>query len=293
MKIGLLSNVWREGDLSVRDVCMLRDSGLAEWVEFRLPRSIHPLPNRMEDALGAAAGEVDLPLSLHCEAATFLLHRVEAVRRQVEQTLLGTLRLAHEVGASVLTVHPPVALAYGGDDRARGAGSRAGWTQEELELLGETIQERHDARRLFWLALSGPSVWGRYRGITLAVENMRPHAHDLGLNGIHDLAQFLCEHDRIGVGLCLDVRKVLGEGLDVGAVIAAHGRRLAAVHASGIGARGEPAPVEHGAIDWPGLFGALRETGYAGPVIYEGPPEATGKSLRVLHQARDREGGAP
>lgn len=293
MKIGPLTNIWREGDPTAGEIRALRDSGLAEWVEFRLPRSIHPLPERMKDAVASAALEVGLPLSLHCEATTFVLHRTEAVRRQVQQTLDDVVRLAHAIGASVVTVHPPMALAADPEECPRGTGSRAGWTEEDLGLLRETVQGTKEARELFWLALYGPSAWGRYRGVTLAIENMRPHAHDLGLNGVHDLAQFLHEECLDEVGLCLDVRKVLGEGLDVGAAIAAHGRRLASVHVSGSGARGEPAPVEDGALDWPGVFQALCETGYTGPVIYEGPPRATPESLRVLHRARDQAEVAP
>ncbi len=60
---------------------------------------------------------------------------------------------------------------------------------------------------------------------------------------------------------------------------------------TGVGARGKPASIGRGPIAWPDVLGALHETRYTGPVIYEGPPGAVQESLRALHRARDQTRG--
>lgn len=283
MRIGLLTSLWREGDLGVAEVRALRDEGWVEWVELWLPRSPRPFTADVREAVRTAAEALALPLSLHSEITTFFAHRDPAARERLLEAFLDTLRLAREVTAGVVTIHPPLALPA-----QAGGASRAGWTAEDRRLLAEATGDPEEAQAWFRELLE--SATAEASGPALALENMTPRPHDLRLNGAREVAAFVRGVDRPGVRMCLDLRKAHREGLAPEPFIGSEGPLLANVHAAGIGDEGRPGTVDEGAMDWVAALRALQDEAYAGPVVYEGPPAATRPSLRALHEAR-RMGG--
>ena len=276
MKLGLPLNIWEQRGIRRGDIPRFRDRALVELVEFRVPRSLRPLPQAKRDDLRQARDCFGLPVGLHSEVTTFAAHPAARVRLQVAATLGATIHVAQELGAGVVTIHPPIAL---GERSGEMSGAR--WTEEERRLLSEAAGGDR-ARELFAELLRSAADRAVEAGVVIAIENMRPRQEGADLNSAERLGRFVRTLALPGVRVCLDLRKAFGEGLDLAKLIAAEGDLLGNVHAAGIGRRGKPAGLEVGGIDWTEMVRALAGTGYRGAVVYEGPRRDAEASLSAL-----------
>ncbi len=276
MRLGLPLNIWEQRGIRRADVLRLRDRGLVELVELRLPRSLRPLPRAKRGDLRQARDYLALPAELHSEVTSFAAHPAPSVRLQVAATLGTTIHVGGELGARVITVHPPIAL------RERSGGVRgARWTEQERRLLSEAASGAQ-ARELFAELLASVADLAKEAGVVVAIENMRARAEGADLNAAESLGRFVRSLDLPTIRVCLDLRKAFGEGLDLATLIAAEGGLLRNVHAAGVGRRGMPAGIGVGDIDWSGVVRALLRTGYRGSVVYEGPRRDAEASLSTL-----------
>lgn len=278
MRLGLPLDIWDRRGVRWADAARLREQGLVDLIELRLPRSLRPLPRAKQGDLQQARRRLELPVSLHSEVTTFAAHPAPSLRLQLAATLGSTIHLAGELGARVITVHPPLAL---GEHSGQMPGAR--WSDHEHRLLSEALSGA-PARELFAELLGNMADLGREAGVVLAIENMRPREEGADLNAAGNLCRFARSLGSPGVRVCLDVRKAFGEGLDPAKLIAAEGDLLGNLHAAGLGQRGKPAALGVGSIDWGEVVGALVESGYRGSVVYEGPRRDAETSLSTLRR---------
>lgn len=257
----------------------LRDEGLVSWVELQLPRSPAGAGPEVRQAAAAAAEELGVGLSLHSEATTFAAARDGAIRERTAEALVETVGLARELGARIITLHPPLAAPDAVDGMAGGH-----WTDAERAILREATADQDQAEAWFREVLLEAAEEAGAAGVALALENMRVSRGRTRLNSAGELARFVGDLGHSAVGLCLDVRKATRESADVARLIGDAGDMLRNVHASGSGPRGNPAPVTGTDGLWLAAASALREARYHGPVIYEGPAEAARESLKALRE---------
>jgi len=269
----------RDADDQTALALSLRDEGLVSWVEVQLPRSPGGVSREVRQAAAAVAAELGVGLSLHSEAATFAAGRNGAVRERTAEALLETVGLARELGAGIVTLHPPIAAPDAIDGMAGGH-----WTDAERAMLRDATADQDQAEAWFREPLLEAAEQAGAAGVALALENMRTSRGRTRLNSAGELARFVGDLGHPAVGLCLDVRKATREGADVARLIGDAGDTLRNVHASGSGPRGNPAPVTGTDRQWLAAASALREARYRGPVIYEGPAEAARESLRALRE---------
>jgi len=120
MKPGLPANIRGTGGASVEEIIAFRDEGLVEWAEIQLPRLLRPADSELRDVVRETTARLALPVSLHSETATFAATKDAEVRAVLARTLTDTIDLGAEVGARVITVHPPLANPGGIDDMTGG-----------------------------------------------------------------------------------------------------------------------------------------------------------------------------
>jgi sugar phosphate isomerase/epimerase len=268
VKLGLPLNIWERRGIRLADAIRLREQGLVDRVEFRLPRSLRPLARAREDDLQQTREHLGLPVGLHSEVTTFSAHPGGSVRLQVGATLTTTIYLARELGAQVVTVHPSIAL---GERSGEMPGAR--WTDGERRLLSRAATGGR-GQELFAELLTAVAGLAAEAGVAVAVENMRPRREGADLNGAEVLCGFVRTLSLPEVRLCLDLAKLIAEESDL----------LANVHVAGVGKRGRPAGLGFGDIDWAGAVRALVAAGYRGSVIYEGPRHDAQASLSALRR---------
>ncbi|HJN18061.1 MAG TPA: sugar phosphate isomerase/epimerase family protein [Armatimonadota bacterium] len=280
MRPGLPANIRGTGGASVEEIIALRDEGLVEWAEIQLPRLLRPADGELRGVVRDAAARLALPVSLHSETATFAATKDAGVRSVLAQTLSDTIDLGADVGARVITVHPPLANPGGIDDMTGGR-----WAAEEEALLRDATDDQDEAEAWFVDMLGPIAERAEAAGIVLALENMRAREGRARLNHAREIARFVRAIDLPAARICLDVRKARREGLDPAEFIRACGRWIANVHVAGFTTIGKPAEVGEGDIDWSSVVAALQAANYAGPLIYEGPPSTAGASLLALRDA--------
>ncbi len=165
----------------------------------------------------------------------------EAARRlAVEETLQG-IALAHELGASLIVIHPsdePVKPEY-----------RSG----RLVQAGRSLVEVADA--------------ARRNGIKLAVE-MLPRT--CLCNTAEELERLVAPLPRDVFGVCIDTNHLMSNYRNLCDTIIRFQDRLLEVHCSDYdGIDEKHAMPGTGVVDWPGVMQTLRRIGFSGPLNYE------------------------
>lgn len=150
--------------------------------------------------------------------------------------ILRATRLAEEVGAPIVVVHP----AY------RWQTGYRRWLDEELPTLGRTTDVRVAVENMFPL---------RVRGRRIARFHARQSIEDL--EGFPDIT--------------LDTSHLAVAGLDPIETLGRLGDRLAHVHLSNNAGKGWDShlPLDQGVLDLDGFLGALATSGFAGAVSLE------------------------
>lgn len=187
-----------------------------------------------------------------------------AVREAAFELTLACLDRAQWLGASVLLVIP-------------------GLVRHEARPR-ELLCRYDDALLRTYHALQRLMPEAERRGVTIALENMW-NSFLLSPVELRDLI------DRVNspwAGVYLDVGNLLRYGMPED-WIRILGRRISRVHVKdynvAVGTREGFVSPGDGDANWPAIVNALRETGYAGPLIYEGkadPAEMAARLERIL-----------
>jgi inosose dehydratase len=101
-------------------------------------------------------------------------------------------------------------------------------------------------------------------GVRITLHNHGPKAR---YETIDDVVSAL--EGRPHLGACIDIGHFARSKVDPVAAIRALGRRALAVHVKDVTADGSNITVGKGVIDMPGVFAALRETGFGGLLVLE------------------------
>ncbi|GAB4255807.1 sugar phosphate isomerase/epimerase family protein [Deferrisoma sp.] len=208
-------------------------------------------PQATPERLGGLAGDIRRLLDRHglglvCHLPTFVstADLTERLRRASVEETVEALRVARDLGAEKVVLHPGVATGLG--PRVPEEAARAGWRS-----LGEIGAE---AQRL---------------GISLCVENLFPRSHTLA--GARDFEELFSRFP--GLGVTLDVGHAhLGSlgGERFEELARACGPRLRHLHASdNFGRHDDHLPIGAGAIDFGRVALILREVGYDDTVTLE------------------------
>jgi D-psicose/D-tagatose/L-ribulose 3-epimerase len=163
------------------------------------------------------------------------------VRRRTRQHLINTIKLAADLGSSLVAgpIYSPVGYLPG----RRRSGEEWQWAVECFQSLGETLQ----ANRM-----------------TLALEPLN-RFETYFLNTASDAIKLCAAINHPNIGILLDTFHTNIEEKDVAAAFRATGKRLKHVHACE-NDRGIPGT---GHVDFPGIARALKEIGYQGWITIE------------------------
>ncbi len=199
---------------------------------------------------GWPAGEVRAALQkaglecTFCSALTGQMSLVSddaAVRKQAREFLLDGIRTAASLGADIFT--GPFCAPVGYLPGRRRTEEEWKWAVEGLQSLASSLDEH---------------------GVTLAVEPLN-RFETYFLNTAADAARLCGEVGHPRVGILFDTFHANIEEKDLGDAIRTLGGHLKHFHACE-NDRGAPGS---GHVEWPAVFGALRETGYDGWLVIE------------------------
>jgi len=234
----------------------LRDTGI-EWIEIAALQTQH-LNLFDDERVGEVVAAVEAgPLkvwSLHAPFCGIAMDDADT-REDGLRKLLQAGRVARRFGARCVVVHP------GRDVPSLDRRREVRWTREAMARAVDAV----DAE------------------IALAIETMG--ASSLG-GAADEMLQIVDGFDTDRVGICMDSGH-LNIGRDPVEFIRATAGRITTVHLHDNDGTGDAHALPgEGNIDWPRLLVALRESGYAGPLICEGGQEGMTGSQTVREYAR-------
>ncbi len=161
---------------------------------------------------------------------------------EAAQNLIHSVEVCGALGGRVVVVHIPVTLGLRLDDRA-----------DLNELMAFDLE-----------ALRPAQEKGVDLGLELALENGRTVAH---------MDYLLRVRERLGapnVGICVDTGHANLGNLGAARAIRVAANSLCTTHLQdNLGQRDDHMPPGQGIVDWAEVFVALRQVGYAGPLMLE------------------------
>jgi len=221
------------------------EAGYLELSLFCGPRHFNPADGDAVDALKQALARTGVEVfSVHASfGATFDLSTLEGtVRQHAVETHLAEMRLAAELGAQAVVVHP--------------VGSGCPEASQRADRLAAS------AASLSALAAAAVDL-----GLNLAVENMTPH------NPADDLDELVALVDGLHcprAGFCFDTGHCHLNGIAQSRMISAFADRLHVIHwHDNNGERDEHLNPGAGNIDWEDYYAGLAAIGFDAPVTVE------------------------
>ncbi len=247
----LWTKAWTSADLDLLDHA--KELGFAA-LEISLGNLDHIDPPKIRTRAEKVGIEVVSALGLSREYA---LATADAdTRRRTVEFLTAAVSALRDMGGRLFG-----GMFYAVPGRFSGTGP----TADELSWLADGIRE--------------VAVFARGCGVSLAIEPVNRYETYL-LNTVAEAQALIERIDEPNLGLLLDTYHMNIEERGIAATIVRHGARLRHLHLN----ESDRGTLGGGNIDWPSVFGALKQIGYSGMASIEvfGSPSPQSPSITPI-----------